>query len=61
VKKELENQQNLDRIKLEKQYSVRPSTAMSRSQMGASRMNQSRMGGGKVSAGKNMPASKPSY
>lgn len=60
VKKELENQQNIERTKLEKQYNNRPSTAMSRSNMNMSKMGSSRMGG-KVSASKNLPASKPSY
>lgn len=31
VKKEIENQQNLERIRIEKAYKVRPSTASSRS------------------------------
>jgi hypothetical protein len=60
VKKELENQQNIDRLKLEKQYAVRPSTAANRSMMGgvnSSRMTASRMTG---RAGNNAPASKPS-
>jgi len=60
VKKELENQQNIERTKLEKQYNNRPSTAMSRSNMNMSKMGSSRMGG-KISASKNLPASKPSY
>jgi hypothetical protein len=62
VKKELENQQNIERTKIEKQYSNRPGTAsvMGRSQMNMSKMGGSRMGG-KMSASKNMPASKPSY
>lgn len=51
VKKELENQQNLERIKLEKQGS-RPGTA-SRSQI----LNSSRMS----ARGARGPASKPSY
>lgn len=42
VKKEIENQQNIERIKFEKQYNVvaklRPATASGRSMMG-SRMN----------------------
>jgi len=56
----LENQQNIERTKLEKAYNVRPSTALGRSQMNQSKMQSSRMSG-KVSASKNIPASKPSY
>jgi len=55
VKKELENQQNLERIKIEKQYNNRPSTA--KSTMNMSKMMGSKMAG-MVSA--NKPSSKPS-
>lgn len=62
-KKEVENQQNLERIKLEKQYAVkqnRPGTATGRSQMGAS---TSKMGASRMGSRQNAkyPASKPSY
>jgi hypothetical protein len=51
----------LERIKLEKAYTVRPSTAASRSNIGGSKMNSSKVfSGGKFSAQKNQPASKPS-
>jgi len=60
VKKEIENQQNIERIKFEKQYasviSTRPASAqnsMMGSKMG-SKMRKSTMGAGN-------PASKPSY
>ncbi len=63
MKKELENQQNLERIKVERSY-TRPGTAsMGRSQtMNQSKMSyqsSSKMGKG-VASGKNYPASKPS-
>lgn len=61
VKKEIENQQNIERIKFEKQYNVvsklRPSTASGRSMMG-SRMNSSKMKGSQM---RHQPASKPSH
>lgn len=61
VKKEIENQQNLERIKKEKAFNVRPSTASrsmmaSTSKMGASRMKQSQM----QSTSHRKPAAKPS-
>lgn len=65
-KKEVENQQNLERIKLERQYAVknnRPSTATGRSQMkGSMMMSSSKMGGSRVGNKQNAkyPASKPS-
>jgi hypothetical protein len=63
VKKEIENQQNIERIKFEKQYNVvakmtRPATASGRSMMG-SRMNSSKMKNSKM--GGHNPASKPSH
>jgi len=61
VKKEIENQQNIDRIKFEKQYAsvtnARPTTAQ-QSTMG-SRMQGSKMRSKQQSNGN--PASKPSY
>jgi hypothetical protein len=59
VKKELENQQNLERIKLEKAYGNRPATSSGRSIMNQSKMGSSKMGG-RMSSSKNMPASRPS-
>jgi len=57
----LENQQNLERIKLEKQYAIRPGTSTGRSSMNMSKMGGSKMvTGGRMSSSKNMPASKPS-
>ena len=46
VKKEIENQQNIERIKRERAYKViaRPQSASQRSTMGASKMTQSKMG-----------------
>lgn len=45
AKKCIENQQTLERNKLEKAYKVRPSTASGRSMMGStSRMTASKMG-----------------
>ena len=70
VKKEIENQQNLERIKYEKAFKVhnvgggsRPGTgvnSMMTSKMNQSRMKQSKMG---TSSMRNMgnPASQPSY
>ena len=60
VKKEIENQQNIERVKRERQYKTRPSTA-SRSQMGAStsKLGASKMGKSTASMHKS-PASKPS-
>jgi hypothetical protein len=72
VKKELENQQNLERIKLEKSANLKSSKlenhhsnsdyfiAVSRSQMNSSKMNSSKMGIVRQNSNKN-PASKPSY
>jgi predicted nuclease with TOPRIM domain len=68
VKKEIENQQNIERIKFEKAYKgtlaqagIRPGTATQRSMMASkmgSRMKASKMAG---SPGNGNPASKPSY
>ena len=62
VKKEIENSQNIERIKFEKQYANvsknRPGTATGRSMMG-SRMQASKMG--KSSRMGRQPASKPSH
>lgn len=46
VKKEIENQQNIERIKRERAYKVvaRPQSSSQRSTMGASKMTQSKMG-----------------
>jgi len=60
VKKEIENQQNLERIKTEKAYKVRPQTASSRSQMKTSTLNASKMGRSTLSK-QATPASKPSH
>jgi len=61
VKKEIENQQNIERIKFEKQYNtvakLRPPTSNGRSMMG-SRMN-SKIKGSRM--GNTNPASKPSH
>lgn len=66
VKKEIENQQNIERIKFEKQFqglgSSRPGTATQRSVMGSrmgSKMKGSKIGGMANPSGN--PASKPSY
>ena len=64
VKKEIENQQNIERIKFERAFmnhNSRPSTANQRSMM-ASRMG-SKMKGSMMSGARNVgnPASKPSY
>lgn len=66
VKKEIENQQNIERIKFEKQFqglaSGRPGTATQRSVMGSrmgSKMKGSKIGGMANPSGN--PASKPSY
>ena len=61
VKKEIENQQNIERIKFERAFqnhNTRPATATQRSMMASkmgSKMRSSRMGG------PGAPASKPSY
>jgi len=60
VKKELENQQNLERIKADRAHNMRPGTATSRSMMGSSQMS-SRMGGKGARTGHKQPASKPSH
>lgn len=63
VKKEIENQQNIERIKFEKAFqnhNTRPATATQRSMMASrmgSKMKQSRM----VSESMGNPASKPSH
>jgi len=45
VKKEIDNQQNIERVKRENAYKVRPSTASSRSVMiSSSKMGASRLG-----------------
>ena len=51
VKKEIENQQNIERIKKERAYKViaRPQSATQRSTMGQSKMSQSKMGQSKTS------------
>ena len=66
VKKEIENQQNLERIKFEKAYAnfikARPGTSQQQSMMASkmgSKMNKSKMGQS-MSKGQ-APASKPSY
>ena len=68
VKKEIENQQNLERIKYEKQFKAhniggsRPGTgvnSMMTSKMNQSRMKQSKMGSSMRHTGN--PASQPSY
>ena len=66
VKKEIENQQNIERIKFEKQYAnvskLRPQTAQGStmgSRMQGSRMKSSKVGGGGGITGN--PASKPSH
>ena len=67
VKKEIENQQNLERIKFERAFNNqnigRPATATQKSMM-ASRMGGSRMKGQKVPGSAmsyTKPASKPSH
>jgi hypothetical protein len=67
VKKEIENQQNIERIKFEKQYAnvskLRPQTASGSvmgSRMQGSRMKSSKIGGGGFGMQGN-PASKPSH
>ena len=66
VKKEIENQQNLERIKFEKAYAnyikARPGNSQQASMMASkmgSKMNKSKMGNS-MNKG-NAPASKPSY
>ena len=66
VKKEIENQQNIEHNKRERAYKTRPGTATQRSVMGAStskmqtsKMSRSKMGASQSSFHKN-PASKPS-
>ncbi len=51
VKKEIENQQNIERIKKERAYKViaRPQSGSQRSTMGQSKMSQSKMGQSKTS------------
>lgn len=64
VKKEIENQQNIERIKFERafrgQQAGRPGTAQQRSIM-ASTMGGSKMKGSKMNRNIGNPASKPSY
>lgn len=61
VKKEIQNQQNLERIDMERKFNKRPGTATSRSQMGTSKMGASKMGRSTASQrGVNAPASRPS-
>ena len=62
VKKEIENQQNIERIKMDRAYKTRPSTANQRSIMNqsTSKMNRSKMGASQASFTKGAsPSSKP--
>lgn len=65
VKKEIENQQNIERIKFERAFKGqaqggRPGTAQQRSVM-ASTMGGSKMKGSRMNKNIGNPASKPSY
>jgi len=53
VKKEIENQQNIERTKRERAYKVvaRPQSASQRSTMGASKMGASKMSASRANAG----------
>lgn len=65
VKKEIENQQNIERIKFERafkgQQMGRPGTAQQRGSIMGSTMQQSKMRNSKVNKNIGNPASKPSY
>ena len=69
VKKEIENQQNIEHNKRERAYKTRPGTATQRSIMGASmskmvasnsKMTRSKLGASQSSFNQKNPASKPS-